>query len=230
MYQPKVSRDGSTVAYGVASENKPGRLFVSNTDDLTSRLLCEDCGSPSDWFPDGHTLPLYMLLPTNGRIDSIDVNSGKRSLTIQYSHAMWEPQVSPDGRWIALHTSDSAVQSSIMVIPLRNGVAADEKEWVTITDGSGVDQAANWSPDGNLLYFLSERDGFRCIWGQKLDPTSKRPLGAPFPVYHSHDPRRSVRNVSQSLQCMSVSRHQIVFPMGEFTGNIWITDYKEQGR
>ena len=37
-----------------------------------------------------------------------------------------------------------------------------------------------WSPDGNLLYFLSERDGFRCIWGQKLDPASKRPLGAPF--------------------------------------------------
>ncbi len=117
-----------------------------------------------------------------------------------------------------------------MVIPLRNGVAADEKEWVTITDGSGIDQAANWAPDGNLLYFLSERDGFRCIWGQKLDPTNKKPLGAPFPVYHSHDPRRSIRNVSQGLQCMSVSRNQIVFPMGELTGNIWITDYKEKGR
>jgi hypothetical protein len=143
---------------------------------------------------------------------------------------MWEPRVSPDGRWIGLHTSTGAEKDSILVIPLRNGVAADEKEWLTITEGSGHDRSANWSPDGNLLYFLSERDGFRCIWGQKVEATSKRPLGAPFPVYHSHDPRRSIRNVPLYLLCMSVSSHQIVFPMGELTGNIWITDYKEPGR
>ena len=156
------------------------------------------------------------------------MNSGKRSPAIQYSSDLVQPHVSPDGRWIALHTNISAVQVPIMVIPLRNGVAAGEKEWVTITDGSGFDLDANWSPDGNLLYFLSERDGFRCIWGQKLDPTSKRPLGAPFPVYHSHDPRRSIRNVWLDHLCMSVSRNQIVFPMGELTGNIWITEYREK--
>jgi len=143
---------------------------------------------------------------------------------------MWQPKVSPDGRWIALHANSSALQVEIMVIPLRNGVAAPEKEWVTITDGSEHDLCPIWSPDGNLLYFLSERDGFRCIWGQKLDPTSKRPLGAPFPVYHSHDPRRSLRNVNLGIISICASRQQIVFPMGELTGNIWITDYKNQGQ
>ena len=224
---PKISMDGSKLVYGVASQDK-ARLFVSDTDDLTSRLLCEDClGAPSDWFPDGHTILLY-LLPNNIRVDSIDVNSGKRSLLVQSSHTIWQPKVSPDGRWIALHTDLSALHVSIMVIPVRNGVAAGDKEWVTITDGSEHDLCPIWSPDGNLLYFLSERDGFRCVWGQKLDPATKRPLGAPFAVYHSHDPGRSLKNVNLNLLSMTVSRHQIVFPMGEFTGNIWITDYKNQ--
>ena len=34
-----------------------------------------------------------------------------------------------------------------------------------------------WSPDGNLLYFLSSRDGFLCLWAQWLDPSTKHPLG-----------------------------------------------------
>jgi eukaryotic-like serine/threonine-protein kinase len=229
-YFPKISRDGSTVIYGIPTSQGDPRLFVSDTDNLTPRLLCENCpGVPSGWFPDGHTALLY-LFAGNREIDSIDTNSGKRSLVVQSAHTIWQPQVSPDGRWLALHTDLTALQVAIMVIPLRNGVAAGEKEWVTITDGSEDDLCPVWSPDGNLLYFLSERDGFRCIWGQKLDPASKRPLGVPFPVYHSHDPRRSIRNVSLGLLSMSASRQQIVFPMGELTGNIWITDYKQPGR
>jgi serine/threonine protein kinase len=229
-YFPKISRDGSTVIYGIPTFQGEPRLFVSDTDNLTPRLLCENCpGAPSGWFPDGHTALLYLFADSR-QIDSIDTNSSKRSIVVQSAHTIWQPQVSPDGRWIALHTDLSTLQVSIMVIPLRNGVAASEKEWVTVTDGSEHDLCPIWSPDGNLLYFLSERDGFRCIWGQKLDPTSKRPLGAPFPVYHSHDPRRSLRNVSLGLISMSASRQQIVFPMGELTGNIWITDYKTPGR
>jgi hypothetical protein len=213
------------VAYTVISPNK-GSVFVANTDDLTSRLLCEDCGNACEWFPDGSKILLNWLPSGFKRIDSIDVISGKRSPAIQYSSGLFQPHISPDGRWVALHTNISTTQNPIMVIPLRDGMAAGEKEWVRITDGSGMDRDANWAPDGNLLYFFSERDGFRCIWGQKLDPSSKKPLGAPFPVYHSHNPSRSLGNVSLVSLCMSVCRNQIVFMMREQTGNIWITEYR----
>jgi len=33
--------------------------------------------------------------------------------------------------------------------------------------------AANWSPDGKLVYFISTRDGFRCVWAQRLDAAGK---------------------------------------------------------
>jgi len=223
---PKVSRDGAKVAYCEYSQNKP-QLFVADTDDLTSKFLCEYCGQPADWFPDGHKLLLYGVPFVSGRrLDSIDVNSGSRSSVFQYPRGLILPHVSPDGRWVAGHGIDAGItpKISIMVVPLRNGVEAEEKEWVRITDGSGFEQEVDWSPDGNLLYFLSERDGSRCIWGQKLDPANKTPMGAPFPVYHSHDPRRSIRNVRLDYLSMSVSHNQIVFPMGELTGNIWIME------
>ena len=36
-----------------------------------------------------------------------------------------------------------------------------------------------FSPDGSLLYFLSERDGHRCIWARKLDPVPRKPASDP---------------------------------------------------
>ena len=46
--------------------------------------------------------------------------------------------------------------------------------------------AAAWSPDGRLVYLLLDRDGFRCLWAQRLDAATKQPLGTPFAVQHWH--------------------------------------------
>ena len=44
---------------------------------------------------------------------------------------------------------------------------------------------ASWAPDGDLIYMVSERDTFRCIWAQRLD-SRKHPVGSPLPVKHFH--------------------------------------------
>jgi Tol biopolymer transport system component len=224
---PKMARDGSMVAFSVTTGSQ-NRLFVANSYDLVAKLLCEECGSASDWFPDGRKLFLYMIPPDGKRTDSIDLNSGERTVVLQHSHPLFQPHVSPDGRWIALHLDTPRQFQQLVVIPLPNGIAAGENEWVTITDGLGHDFEPNWSPYGNVLYFSSERDGFRCIWAQQLEPSSKKPVGSPFAVFHSHEARRSLKNVEVGALCMAVSHNQIVFPLSEFTGNIWITEYRDQ--
>ncbi len=225
LYLPQLTADGSKVAYRTFEVPK-FRLFVANTNDLVPRLLCEDCDGPASWFPDGLRLLLYASPSDWKRIDAIDVNAGERTQVLQYSHEVYAPHVSPDSRWMAVQIVFGATRESIIVIPLRNGVASKEEEWVTVTDGSGNDQIPNWSPEGNLLYFFSIRDGSRCIWVQRLEPSSKKPIGTAFPVYHSHDPSRSIKNILPRYIYMSVSRNQIVFPMGELTGNIWITEFR----
>ena len=73
-----------------------------------------------------------------------------------------------------------------------------------------------------VLYFTSERDGFRCIWSQRLEPATKRPLGAAIAIYHAHQAQRSLMNVSPLVLEIAVARDKIVFNMGERTGNIWM--------
>ena len=102
-------------------------------------------------------------------------------------------------------------------------------DWIPITDGTEMDRQSYWSPDGNLLYFLSDRDGFRCIWAQPLDAATKRPNGEAKSVHHFHGARRSLRGVGNRASAiqMSVARDQLVFALGELTGNIWMKDAQQ---
>ena len=76
-------------------------------------------------------------------------------------------------------------------MPVRDRGEIPQSEWIEATDGSAFDVVPEFSPNGNLLYFQSQRDGSRCIWALRLEPATRRPAGAPFPVYHFHRARQS---------------------------------------
>jgi hypothetical protein len=91
-----------------------------------------------------------------------------------------------------------------------------------VTSGEFRDDKPRWSPDGNLLYFISDRDGFLCFWAQRLDPASKRPIGPPFSIYHFHGASRSMTNVGLGALEPAVARDTMTFNLAEVTGNIWM--------
>ena len=55
-----------------------------------------------------------------------------------------------------------------------------------MTDGTAVDWEPAWSADSSALFFLSDRDGSRCIWMQRLRGPLKHPAGPPTPLKHFH--------------------------------------------
>jgi hypothetical protein len=116
--------------------------------------------------------------------------------------------------------------SRIFVVPFSTSGPIPESKWIAITDGAWDDKP-RWSWDGNTVYFLSERDRFRCIWAQRLDG-SRHPLGEAIPMFHAHEARRSLLNVQIGALDMSVARNKIVFNMSELTGNIWMMNLSEQ--
>jgi WD40 repeat protein len=116
-------------------------------------------------------------------------------------------------------------RTPIFIAPLRNGVALGESEWIQVTDGTGTEAAPWWSPDGNILYFLSQRDGFQCIWAQHLDKATKRPAGAPFDVAHFHGARRKVQEAGFGP---GIGVDKLVFALSESTGNIWMAQLGAQ--
>jgi hypothetical protein len=132
-----------------------------------------------------------------------------------------EARISPDRRWIVFQETAAGVSRIWLA---RFGASPiPRSEWHPLTDGSGWDDRPRWSPDSNLLYFLSDRDGFRCIWVQRLDSETKRPVGFPFAVYHSHESRSSLLNVNPVYAGLEVARDMLVFVNGETTGNVWLT-------
>lgn len=72
-----------------------------------------------------------------------------------------------------------------------------------------------------MLYFISDRDGYLCLWAQRLANRTKAPLGTPFPVYHFHSARLSTANLDMSVLEIGVAKDKIIVGLGELTGNVW---------
>jgi hypothetical protein len=59
-----------------------------------------------------------------------------------------------------------------------------------------------------------------CIWALRLDPKTKRPVGAPFPIQHFHG---SQRGGVFDLQ-LNVAKDKIVTNLDEYHSDIWMMD------
>ncbi|HYM10748.1 MAG TPA: protein kinase [Bryobacterales bacterium] len=228
-----ISPDGSRVVYCSFDRTNAGvgGCFVVSAAGGVPQKFCEGCGVSSiqDWYQNGRRVLYRKGFTTNTQLMVRDLDSGHDTLFLAHpKYSVTAARFSPDGRWVVFQTViEAATRRQIFVAPIRNGVAAGQAEWIPITDGSGLDRNAVWSPDGNLLYFLSERDGFRCFWAQHLDPATKRPAGPPLAVYHFHQARRSLMPAQEVSRIgLSVTRDKIIFSMAETTGNIWLARFE----
>lgn len=107
------------------------------------------------------------------------------------------PDLSPDGRKIVFE-----ILGDLYVVGAGGGVAQ------ALTSGMAMDHHARWSPDGENIAFVSDRDGTYNIWVMKADGTALRnitrqdPLGRPKTVHRflapswSPDGQRIITGVS----------------------------------
>jgi eukaryotic-like serine/threonine-protein kinase len=202
-------------------ENQKLFLYAVSTNGGEPEKVCrDDCGVVLS----GASHDGGKILPENLRgVILVDTASGQKTEILkhpQYKSSMG--RFSPDDRWISFHLMTGSATRRIFIAPFRGAVAVPESEWIPITNGQAIDRYTWWSPDGNLLYFISERDGFVCLWAQRLDPETKHPRGAAFPIRHFHAARRLLGDAPAIG--MSVGAGRLVFSMTEQTGNIWMTN------
>jgi dipeptidyl aminopeptidase/acylaminoacyl peptidase len=184
-------------------------------------LLCGDCGEPRAWFPNSREL-LYQWETAQGtsHISVLDVTGRRRPLLESSESAIYSPSVSPDGKWIALIVRTPPDLHRVALVPLHGEKAAPPAEWIYVTEAGPWINKPRWSVNGNRVYYISDRDGFVCIWARHLDPATKQPLGEPKAVVHFHDAHDSLANV-YGLE-MSVARDRLVFNLALGAGSIWL--------
>jgi Tol biopolymer transport system component len=213
-WEPHFSRDGSKVSFS-SYENKKWIGYVVPASGGVPEMICEDCGEMNDWSSDGKHILGHTV---SGRVWLLELASRRMTELLAPPGRWWASgRFSPDERWITLLDGRSWHS---YVAPFQGEASIGQSALITITEGL----MRPWSPDGTLLYGWADRDGFVCLWAQRLDPATKRPAGAPFAIFHSHSARLSLANGSD-LE-VDVARDKIVFSMGERTGNIWMAEFR----
>jgi Tol biopolymer transport system component len=207
---PTFSPDGSKVSF---LETTSQDVYIIPATGGAPEMVCEACGEVTDWSPDGKRIMGNTL---NGQAWVMDLASRRKRDLLATRHWVATDTFSPDGRWFSFID----VTSWRGYIAPVSKVAIPESGWIDIIDGEPI----TWSPGGHLVYATSGRDGHMCIWAQRVHPVTKRPVGAPFAVFHSHNARRSLATATEFW--MSVAGGRMVFSMGERTGNIWMADFK----
>ena len=147
---PIWSPDGKEIAFGSRRNGKWG-LYVKPADGATSEQLLFESDLPKmpmSWSPDGKSLVFWSEDPkTRGDVWMIPLTGDKKPVAILQAPANERnPQVSPDGKWIAYSSSQSG-RGEIYIKPFPNGPG----QWQVSTEGGSVPR---WRRDSKELYFV----------------------------------------------------------------------------
>jgi serine/threonine protein kinase/WD40 repeat protein len=174
--QPAFSPDGKWIAF--RSQRSGGGIFVmAATGGSARRLTPAGHYYHPAWSADGQE-----ILCTREDVDNpaartagprkvwaFTVSDGKERLIT--SDDISQPQWSPHGRRIAYWGNRQETQRDIWTLPVRGG------EPVDVTNDRYLDWNPVWSPDGEYLYFLSDRAGGMKLFRVAIDEESGKVSG-----------------------------------------------------
>jgi Tol biopolymer transport system component len=178
--QPTFSPDGESIAF--RSEREGGGIFVMGaTGENVKRLT--DFGYNPTWSPDGREIvcttggfeaPEYLF--RGSQLSIVNVATGAKRV-IGKLKSVFQPQWSPHGHRIAYWAlRDEHEQLDIWTVSPAGG------EPVEVTNDAATDWNPVWSPDGQYLYFSSDRGGSRNLWRVRIDEETGKIRGSFQPV------------------------------------------------
>ncbi len=222
VYRPRLSGDASWVTFASVE----GHIMRVSSRGGTVTELCKSCGTPSAVSHDGRQV---LLEPHDSPEDVrlLDAATGKVSVLVPASGALYDGVLSPDGGWVAFHaTGKGSPRSQVFLARIADGKAAPREQWIAVTGADAAYRVPAWSPGGGMLYFLSDRDGFRCLWARRLDASTRKPVGDLAAVEHFHHVRRSMQKHRgfDSRIGLAVAGGMVVLSLGDLSGNIWMMD------
>ena len=225
-----IAPDGSKVAFGRNCKNDSGLGkgycgFMIQAAGGDAEQVCEWC-TARGFSSDGTFVLIQKLQPPRDHIALVDLSTREeKDFLVAADKPLYHAYFSWDDRWVAFKKVIASPRfgvTQIMIAPVRGHVAGEEADWIAVTDGHYQDDKPQFSPDGNTVYFTSTRDGYLCIWGQKLNPVTKYPAGPPFAFEHFHNSAGAAGANDQSTADLSVARDKMLINLPEVHTDIWL--------
>jgi Tol biopolymer transport system component/predicted Ser/Thr protein kinase len=215
-----ITPDGTSVAWR-EDDQFQSEVFVTSFDGGSTRRICADCFWMYNLTPDGKLAMIRRRSPREA-IAVLEISTGQESDYLSGSDRDYRlSSISSDGNWLAFTAHRQLADFIAYVAPFSPKRPPPPSEWIEVFTSKDAHPNPQWSPDGNLLYFSSERDGYNCLWALKLDRNSKRPVGSPFAVQHFHSRAAQLTAPSFWLPVV-VADGQIILTLIERSGGIWM--------
>ena len=216
-----INRTGTQVAYTTLHEGKPA-IYTIGAGGGTAEKICEGCGQLRSWSPERRVM-LSQDTEFDGakrRINRIDAVSGRKTVLLE-KNLLYAPDLSPDGEWVTFQSRATLddPREQLFVAPMSDGAPVEPERWVPITELKYFDAGPIFSRDGKVIYFISDRDGFTCLWAVRLDPATKKPVADPFVVKHFHG---SPRHYSW-YPIFRVGPDRIIINLDQVQSDLWMT-------
>jgi Tol biopolymer transport system component/DNA-binding winged helix-turn-helix (wHTH) protein len=203
---------GGKIAFSVFEKDK--RVLYVSEPGGAPETVCDGCLRATDWSRDEKSLLVFGGDPY--QISILDIATHRQiPLVTHPDYPVLYGRFSPDNRWISFTARVQRGRGRIVIASADGPKPIPESAWLTIAEVE-PDDYANWSPDGKTLYFTSSRDGYSCLWGQRIDASSSRLVGEAFAVQHFHG------RVSFEHGGWSAAAGRIAIPLVEKTGNLWM--------
>ena len=217
-FGPTISPDGSRVIY----QGDSGQLFDAPVGGGASRQICGDCETPGDWLADGQRAVVVTGIGSMTSLTMIEVATGERRTVAEHGDdgSLNRPHLSRDNRWLAFRIMRPANQ--VYVAPFGGAYPIPRSSWVPVGAPENDMRPIGWSPSGRMLYLMSSRDGFRCLYVQPMQ--DGHPLGQIRLVRHLHNIRAAGgggSSVVSSGPGNVVTRDRILMDFPTQVVNIW---------
>ena len=177
-----ISPDGAHIVYTTArtiAAVPDG--FVVDVAGGVPRSLCKGC-APYGFLSDNRRV----LAVWNERrtIGTIDIHDGSRTELVRDEDGdIDRPHVSPDDRWLVFRKTRGGTMSFLVRVTPNRPPA--RSTWQKVDDTT-TGRPCGWSPDSRTVYLFRDVDGFRCLWGRRIDQKTGELAGGLFAVRHFH--------------------------------------------
>jgi TolB protein len=179
---------GTRVAYVTAKQQGDGRVYslvVSDQDGFNEGTIMESADpimSPA-WSPDSRRLAYVSFEDNQSSIWVQTLRSGNRFKVSDRPGVNGAPSFSPDGRKLVITLGGVDGNLDIYVLDINTRRAT------RLTTHRAIDTEGTWSPDGEYIYFNSDRSGGPQIY--RIRATGGSPERVTFEGSYNARPRLS---------------------------------------